>query len=70
MKCLVKGCLNHYGEGVFRGELCSPCHEMLTTGKVHPKNVTFIGMLNRKAANLDMLRRDIEEKAIKEWPIC
>lgn len=32
--CIVKGCQNHKGEGGFVGELCAPCYEMLTTGKI------------------------------------
>ncbi len=31
-KCLVNDCTNHAHEGVFIGELCSPCHQMMTTG--------------------------------------
>ena len=33
-KCIVKGCPNRQGEGMFEGVLCSPCHRMLTTGKI------------------------------------
>lgn len=31
-KCLVLGCANHTHEGRFVGDLCGPCHEMITTG--------------------------------------
>ena len=31
--CIVKGCRNHRGEGLFIGELCSPCHTFITTGE-------------------------------------
>ena len=31
--CIVKGCSNHRGEGLFIGELCSPCHTFITTGE-------------------------------------
>lgn len=34
MKCIVKGCVNHKGEGGFSGPLCSPCYTMITTGVV------------------------------------
>ena len=33
-KCIVKGCDNHTNEGGFRGDLCTPCYELLTTGNV------------------------------------
>lgn len=32
-KCIVKGCQNHRHEGRFVGDLCAPCHAMLTEGK-------------------------------------
>jgi hypothetical protein len=31
-RCIVKDCENHAGEGSFVGDLCSPCHEFITTG--------------------------------------
>ena len=40
-KCLVMGCTNHQGEGRFVGELCAPCHTMLTQGKKTPSNAWF-----------------------------
>ncbi len=33
MKCIVKDCKNHTNEGGFIGDLCSPCHEFITTGQ-------------------------------------
>jgi hypothetical protein len=33
-KCLVKGCENYSHQGQFVGDLCAPCHTMITTGKV------------------------------------
>ena len=32
IKCIVKDCQNHIGQGRFVGNLCSPCHEFLSTG--------------------------------------
>ncbi len=32
MKCIVKDCVNQANEGRFIGDLCSPCHEFVTTG--------------------------------------
>lgn len=42
MKCIVKGCENHTHEGMFVGNLCKPCHTMLTTGQVNPSNAWFV----------------------------
>lgn len=56
-KCLVMGCPNHRGEGRFVGDLCSPCHETLTTGAIHRANRTFIGDLKRIA---DHYRESVE----------
>jgi len=33
-KCLVHGCRNRKDQGGFVGDLCVPCYEMLTTGKL------------------------------------
>lgn len=41
-KCLVAGCNNRFGEGVFHGELCAPCHRMLITGHVSDIGTTFV----------------------------
>ena len=41
MKCIVKGCSNHQGEGKFVDTLCSPCHTMLTQGKKMPSEAWF-----------------------------
>ncbi|WP_157639945.1 hypothetical protein [Burkholderia ubonensis] len=40
-KCIVKGCLNHRHQGRFIGDLCSPCHAMLTEGKYIPSSAWF-----------------------------
>lgn len=32
-KCIVKDCQNHKSQGRFIGDLCTPCHEFITTGK-------------------------------------
>lgn len=31
-KCIVFGCTNHKYEGQFVGDLCRPCHYVITTG--------------------------------------
>jgi hypothetical protein len=40
-KCLVAGCTNHKNKGKFIGDLCSPCHTMLTQGKKMPSDAWF-----------------------------
>ena len=40
-KCIVKGCTNTSDKGMFVGELCQPCHTMITTGTVR-SGTTFI----------------------------
>lgn len=35
-KCLVLGCPNRTDQGKFVGDLCFPCHRILTTGEVGP----------------------------------
>ena len=32
-KCIVMNCANHSDEGEFVGDLCSPCHEFVTSGR-------------------------------------
>lgn len=46
-KCIVKDCPNHKGEGRFVGDLCGPCHAMLTTGTVG-HGETFIHKMRDK----------------------
>ncbi|MBK3779827.1 hypothetical protein G3A43_06140 [Paraburkholderia aspalathi] len=40
-KCIVKGCQNHKHQGLFVGDLCTPCHRMLTTGNVRASSAWF-----------------------------
>jgi hypothetical protein len=40
-KCIVKGCENHKHQGLFVGDLCTPCHSMLSEGKCIPSNAWF-----------------------------
>ena len=46
-KCIVHGCKNHRHEGRFIGELCGPCHTILTTGKVTPSYAWFVVEIER-----------------------
>ena len=47
-KCLTKGCKNHKGQGLFVGDLCSPCHKTTITGNIHHAGITFIHEMNRE----------------------
>lgn len=33
IRCIIKHCSNHTDEGKFVGELCSPCHSFVTSGR-------------------------------------
>jgi len=48
-KCIVYGCTNKSTEGSFIGDLCAPCHQYITTGKIGP-TTSFL----RKIKNCDM----------------
>ncbi|HDR9103411.1 TPA: hypothetical protein QDB04_000131 [Burkholderia vietnamiensis] len=41
-KCIVKGCKNHRHDGLFVGDLCKPCHVMLTEGRLIPSEAWFV----------------------------
>lgn len=41
-KCIVRGCENHSDQWHFIGDLCTPCHTMITTGKILEGGKTFI----------------------------
>ena len=32
-KCIVMNCANHTDEGKFVGDMCSPCHTFVTSGR-------------------------------------
>lgn len=49
-KCLVKGCKNHRTDGAFVGDLCMPCHSMLTEGKLMPSDAWFVEECHRLVA--------------------
>ena len=66
MKCIVKGCSNHQGEGKFVDTLCSPCHTMLTQGKKMPSEAWFakpwVGLTQTQ---VKLLREGVHEESIK-----
>jgi len=47
-KCMVYGCSNHKGEGLFVGDMCSPCFNMISQGVVTMHGETFIHGLYRQ----------------------
>lgn len=44
-KCIVRGCSNREGQGTFVGQLCTPCYQMLSEGKINSPGETFIHQL-------------------------
>lgn len=62
-KCIVKGCHNHQGEGVFEGVLCGPCHHMLTTGQVG-YGETFIQKIYGCFSSLATGLHDLSSRAV------
>ncbi len=52
-QCIVHGCTNKKHEGIFVGDICMPCYEIITTGKICPSRNFIVGM-------------DMERKALKE----
>jgi hypothetical protein len=65
-KCIVHGCSNHTSQGRFVGEMCGPCHTMITTGKMMPTDsflnqITSLELENEKLENI--LRKAFPEKS-------
>lgn len=61
VKCIVHGCQNHTHQGKFVGDLCMPCHIMLTTGRRNPSNAWFEVELAQKDAELAMLKARLKQ---------
>jgi hypothetical protein len=51
-KCLVHKCENFTDQGRFVGDLCAPCHQILTTGYVGPTS-SFLGEMNKRLVELE-----------------
>ncbi len=71
-KCIVHGCKNHRHEGRFIGELCGPCHTILTTGKVTPSYAWFVVEIERlrtglKCYDCDCPIDDEENCEVGDW---
>lgn len=53
MKCIVHNCSNTTDKGKFVGDLCFPCHQMLTTGQLSYGD-SFLGELRREFEKLKL----------------
>ena len=51
-RCIVFGCGNKKGEGEFIGDICVPCYEMITTGRVDQPSTNFIAQLRNTPKEL------------------
>ncbi len=49
-RCIVYGCQNRQHEGDFVGDICAPCYEHITTGRIGP-TTSFLGDLATKKVN-------------------
>jgi hypothetical protein len=59
--------LDYKGDGNFEGDICSPCYETITTGKVGT-SFSFIGKLDNKAKNLDKILDELfDEIELEKW---
>jgi hypothetical protein len=46
-KCIVYGCTNRKGQGVFVGDICGPCRRHLISGEVGP-TASFLGEMRAR----------------------
>ena len=44
-QCIVFGCTNKKHQGVFVGDICSPCYEIITEGNLEQPSTNFIHIL-------------------------
>ena len=75
-KCIVHGCLNRKHQGNFTGDLCMPCHNMLTSGEVK-YGETFIHGLRDRIEDLEAENKELEglnkywrEHSASGWNRC
>lgn len=62
-KCIVMRCPNLRDQGPFVGDLCKPCYNILTTGKIGPTS-SFLGDLKKELDNLKTEVSKLEDKLI------
>lgn len=55
-KCIVFGCSNKQHEGKFVGDICAPCYEYITTGKVGCTN-SFLKQLKNSNSFEEVFKR-------------
>jgi hypothetical protein len=54
-KCIVMNCSNHTDEGEFVGDLCSPCHKFVTSGRgVHSQAYRNSRQIEPRRMTLDL----------------
>jgi hypothetical protein len=57
--CVVRGCTNRRGEGLFVDQMCKPCHEMITTGGAGTYHGTsFIHTMLKRVDELESKPRE------------
>lgn len=61
IKCIMKGCTNHQDQGEFRGDLCLPCYNNVTTGKIGKGSTVLHDMQKRN----DKLKEKLKKTAKK-----
>ena len=62
-ECLVHECPNCSDAGTMIGDLCAPCHEMLTRGKIPIIGTTFLHKMKKHEA-------DGWAEATIAWAVC
>lgn len=66
-KCIVMNCANHSDEGEFVGDLCSPCHEFVTSGRgVHSQAYRNSRQIEPRRMTLDLEFMPEAEANLKE----
>lgn len=68
-KCLVHGCVNHSNEGRFVGELCGPCHGMITSGKPGHGNTWIHKTVEQNEQLRDVLREIAQPAGVSVGPM-
>lgn len=61
--CIVSGCTNKKEDGLFTGDICSPCHQMICSGDASLKSNNFIHKLfNEKPVYIPITFTQTPEK--------
>ena len=62
-KCIVKGCANKNGEGRFVGNLCAPCHTMLTDGHIGHSSAWFVVEIAKLRNNIQAIKDVVDDSS-------